>query len=119
MAEELCPGNFTPDERDELKDVTEKMHKGLDLRHYSRSDFRVSPNGIYYLESNTLPGLTQTSLMPKGFSAVGVSFEEFVEHINQTHSRGEEGIDSAKLTNVRFTITDKNSAMRAIKIFIT
>ena len=81
VVEELCPGNFTTQERSELTDITQQLHRALGLRHYSRSDFRVSPNGIYYLETNTLPGLTQASLFPKGLNAVGVTFDEFVEHI--------------------------------------
>jgi len=39
-----------------------QAHKALGLRHYSRADFIVAPNGIYILEINTLPGLTSTSL---------------------------------------------------------
>ncbi|MEK7613960.1 MAG: hypothetical protein AAB439_03765 [Patescibacteria group bacterium] len=46
-----------------------------------RSDFIVSPRGIYFLEVNTLPGLTENSLLPKSLAAVGVSMPEFIEHV--------------------------------------
>jgi D-alanine-D-alanine ligase len=57
------------------------MHKALGLRHYSRSDFIVSPRGIYYLETNSLPAMTGESLFPKSLSAVGISLSDFFSHI--------------------------------------
>ena len=61
--------------RDTPKDIVARMHRELGLRHYSRSDFIVSPKGIYYLETNTLPGMTGESLLPKALAAVGVRDE--------------------------------------------
>ena len=57
------------------------MHEGLGLSHYSRSDFIVSPKGIYFIETNTLPGMTAESLLPKSLDAVGVSFADFLSHL--------------------------------------
>lgn len=78
---ENCPGNFTKEENAELSRLARLMHEALDLRHYSRSDFIVTPRGIYYLETNTLPGLTEESLLPKSLAAVGVTFPDFLEHL--------------------------------------
>lgn len=78
---EICPGNFPRAVSDELKRAARVMHRTLDLRHYSRSDFIVSPKGVYYLETNTLPGLTAESLLPKSLAAVGVSFPDFLSHV--------------------------------------
>lgn len=78
---EICPGNFSRVETEELKRAAKIAHKALGLRHYSRSDFIVSPKGIYYLETNTLPGLTTQSLLPKSLAAVGVAFEDFLTHL--------------------------------------
>ena len=58
-----------------------KIHKALGLRHYSRSDFIVSPRGIYALEVNTLPGLTSESLFPKAMAAVGCGYADFLDHL--------------------------------------
>ena len=81
-SQEICPGNFTSAEKEELERLAALIHTGLDLDHYSRSDFIVHPKkGIYALEVNTLPGLTAESLMPKALSAVGASLPEFIEHI--------------------------------------
>ncbi|MBP6860020.1 MAG: D-alanine--D-alanine ligase [Candidatus Pacebacteria bacterium] len=78
---EVCPGRFSSDVSAELRRLAGEAHRILGLRHYSRSDFIVAPSGIYYLETNTLPGLTSESLMPKGLAAVGVSFPEFLHHL--------------------------------------
>ena len=80
--EEICPGNFTPEEKEELQSLARQAHQILGLRHYSRSDFIISPRrGTYLLEINSLPGLTQNSLLPISLKAVGSDLPEFVEHI--------------------------------------
>lgn len=78
---EICPGNFSRVSTEELQRAAKVMHRALGLRHYSRSDFMVTPKGIYYLETNTLPGLTEQSLLPKSLKAVGVSFKDFLSHL--------------------------------------
>ena len=78
---EICPGNFSRVDTEELKRAAKVAHRALGLRHYSRSDFIVSPKGVYYLETNTLPGLTTESLMPKSLAAAGVPFPDFLSHL--------------------------------------
>lgn len=78
---EIVPGRFQRPVQDELMRLAQVMHEGLGLRHYSRSDFIVSPKGIYFLETNTLPGMTSESLLPKSLQAVGVSFRDFLAHL--------------------------------------
>lgn len=78
---EVCPGNFSRVIREELQLAAKTAHRALGLRHYSRSDFIVAQNGIYYLETNTLPGLTAESLMPKSLAAVGIPLSDFLSHL--------------------------------------
>lgn len=85
--QELCPGNFSSDEVRELGRLASLAHKALGLRHYSRSDFIVTPRGIYYLETNTLPGMTAESLFPKMLRAIGSSISEFMQHLIQLTTR--------------------------------
>lgn len=80
-SDEICPGRFSPSERDALFDAATKVHETLGLRHYSRSDFIMAEDGIYFLEVNTLPGLTSGSLIPKALDAVAVSLTDFLRHI--------------------------------------
>jgi D-alanine-D-alanine ligase len=77
----VCPGNFTRVANEELQRIARVMHRTLGLRHYSRSDFIVAPAGIYYLETNTLPGLTAESNLPIALASVGVSLPDFLSHL--------------------------------------
>lgn len=80
-SEEICPGRFSRDEKAELERVATLVHKHLELSQYSRSDFIVTDEGIYFLEVNTLPGLTKESLFPKSLMAVGCEYSNFVSHL--------------------------------------
>ncbi len=79
--EEICPGRFSESERQALLDSARHVHRTMGLRHYSRADYMVAPDGIYFLEVNTLPGLTSESLFPKAIEAVGGSYRELVTHL--------------------------------------
>jgi D-alanine-D-alanine ligase len=80
--EEISPGNFSKDESEAMQEVARLAHEVLGLRHYSRSDFIIHPKrGIYILETNSLPGLTEESLLPKSFEPVGSTYEEFLDHV--------------------------------------
>ncbi len=80
-SQEICPGNFTHAQKEELITTAKKVHKALGLSHYSRSDFIVTPRGAYFLEVNTLPGLTSESLLPKAVKAAGATLSEFFSHL--------------------------------------
>ena len=75
------PGRFSRAETAELMHLAKAIHQTLGLRHYSRSDFIVSPRGIYFLEVNTLPGLMKESLFPKALHAIGSKLSEFLDHV--------------------------------------
>lgn len=54
----------------------------LELRGAARLDFRVGEDGkVYFLEINTIPGMTETSLLPKAAGAAGIPFGDLVELI--------------------------------------
>lgn len=80
----ICPGNFTAEEKKIIQDMSKHAHKVLGLRHYSRSDFIIHPKrGIYIIETNTLPGLTDHSIVPKSVAAIGCSLPDFLDHLIQ------------------------------------
>jgi D-alanine-D-alanine ligase len=86
---EICPGRFDEATSRALQDAATAIHQALGLRHYSRSDFIVHPRrGIYFLEANTLPGLTPESLLPKSIAAVGSSLPEFLGHVIELAREG-------------------------------
>ena len=81
QTDEICPGRFTKEEKSQMEEAAETIHRKLDLKQYSRSDFIVAPDGVYFLEVNTLPGLTAGSLLPVALEAVGCPYEDFVLHL--------------------------------------
>ncbi len=81
-SQEIVPANLSHKIKEELSKLAQKAHRALGLRHYSRSDFIIHPRrGIYILETNTLPGLTNESLVPKALRAVGSDTHELVRHL--------------------------------------
>lgn len=77
----LCPGRFSEKEKQELERLAKLAHQTLGLRHYSRSDFILTPRGIYILETNSLPGLTEQSLLPNALQAAGITYPDFLDHL--------------------------------------
>jgi D-alanine-D-alanine ligase len=77
--QEICPGRFATDVTAALMDKALKAHRALSCTGYSRSDFVVSENGVIYLETNTLPGLTKASLYPKALKTHGIEFADFLQ----------------------------------------
>ncbi len=76
------PTRFTPEQKNEIQELSELVHKSLGLRHYSTTDFLVTPRrGIYVLEVNTLPKLVQKSPLKKSLEAVGVEMKELIHHL--------------------------------------
>ncbi len=82
--QEIVPGRFSYAEKAALTDAAARIHKALHCDHYSRSDFIVKDGEVYFLEINTLPGLTDESLLPKAAAAVGLTFEELIRHLVET-----------------------------------
>ena len=83
-AVEVCPApvDSTTDQR--LRQATETVFHTLGLSVYSRADFIVTEDGTpWFLEINTLPGMTPTSLLPQEAAAVGIDYEELCERIVQ------------------------------------
>ncbi|MBI1685338.1 D-alanine--D-alanine ligase family protein [Caulobacter hibisci] len=76
---EICPATFAPEINAAIQDQALKAHRALGCRGYSRTDFIVSEHGLVYLETNTLPGLTASSLYPKALKAQGIEIATFLK----------------------------------------
>jgi D-alanine-D-alanine ligase len=82
MASEEFPARVTPAQAAALQDQALRAFRALKLRGYARIDFRMDAAGaLYCLEANTLPGLTELSLMPQAAAARGLSFVQLCERI--------------------------------------
>ncbi len=81
-AEEICPAPLPPATNARMQELALKAHKALGLSGYSRTDFRIMSDGtILTLETNTLPGMTATSLVPQEAKAIGLEFGELLERL--------------------------------------
>lgn len=84
MAVEEFPAKLTQAEAQTVQRLAKKAFDALKLRGYARIDFRMATDGTFYcLEANTLPGMTQTSLIPQAAAAAGISFPELCDRIVQ------------------------------------
>jgi D-alanine-D-alanine ligase len=78
--EEITPAAITEQERETAQQMALSAHRSLGLKGYSRSDFMLTNDGVYFLEINTLPGLTRASLLPRQLLTVDQSMKDFLEH---------------------------------------
>jgi D-alanine-D-alanine ligase len=81
QSEEICPARAAPEIISELQRLAAEAHRALGCRSLSRSDFIFSEGRAYLLETNTLPGLTAASLVPKMVRAFGLSFTAFISFL--------------------------------------
>ena len=86
---EICPSPIDPAIEAKLRRVAVKVHTLLGLKTYSRSDYIVDESGdVYFLEINTLPGMTPTSLMPQEAAAAGIDYRSLCQIILDDAIRG-------------------------------
>ena len=78
---EICPARISEEMTNKVQQAALYAHQNLGLKQYSRSDFIINDMGVYYLETNTLPGLTSESLFPREIVAAGSNFQELVTHL--------------------------------------
>lgn len=84
MAVEEFPARISREVTEELQLQARRAFAALKLRGYARIDFRLNDAGeSYCLEANTLPGMTELSLIPQGAAAAGIGFGELCERIVQ------------------------------------
>jgi D-alanine-D-alanine ligase len=93
MAREEFPAKLTSSQRSAVQAQAQLAFRALKLSGYARIDFRMPEDGTFYcLEANTLPGMTELSLIPQAAAAAGISFPALCERIVQLalHTKGEQ-----------------------------
>ena len=82
MAEEVFPAKLSTAATTRVQEQAIDAFKALKLRGCARIDFRLTTEGEFYcLEANTLPGMTELSLIPQGAAAMGITFPDLCERI--------------------------------------
>lgn len=80
-AEEICPARLSEADTEEAKNLAMECHRLLGCRGMSRTDMFVTEDGCIVLETNTIPGMTPTSLLPKAAAAAGLSFSALLDRL--------------------------------------
>lgn len=78
----ICPADFGEEINEKLQILALLSHKALKCRGMSRTDLFVAEDGhIYIIETNTIPGMTPTSLFPEAAGKAGISFPRMLDMI--------------------------------------
>ena len=87
-ARHIIPARIPERRRQAAQQYALLAHDTLGCRHYSRTDFIWEPGDhdenephLWLLETNTLPGMTEHSLLPDAARAMGLALPDFVEHL--------------------------------------
>lgn len=82
MSEYVVPARLSSSLCERIQAIALKTHKALGCCYVSRVDFRIDPAGHpYVLEVNTVPGMTETSLLPRAAGEAGIGYNDLVEKI--------------------------------------
>ena len=65
----------------QIQDISRRLYRHLGCKGLVRMDFLTAPDGIYFLEVNIIPGMTNASLVPKMVRAAGINFTDFLTQI--------------------------------------
>ncbi len=89
MTDYLIPAPIEKSFATKLQEISVNTFRSLGCRTFGRVDFRVGADSTpYCLEVNTIPGMTETSLVPKAAAAAGISFKELVGRIVELSLNG-------------------------------
>jgi len=81
ITQEICPARIDDAISDKAKTYAKMAHKALFCRGYSRTDMILDDKNIYILETNTIPGMTETSLLPLAAKTAGISFSRLLDKL--------------------------------------
>jgi len=78
---EITPAQIDETTREKVQETAVRAHQLLGCRGYSRTDMILKNDNIFVLETNTLPGLTNNSLLPQAAKAAGLTFSQLLDKI--------------------------------------
>ncbi len=90
--EEICPARISDAATQKAQQYGVAAHRALRLRGYSRTDMILAEDeSLFLLETNTIPGMTATSLMPQAAAVHGLPFSQFLERLIELGMEGRSG----------------------------
>ena len=80
-SKEVCPAHIPDSLKDEIQETSKKIYAHLGCSGLVRVDYICASDGLYFLEVNTIPGMTAASLVPQMVRAAGLSMTDFLTSI--------------------------------------
>ena len=77
-SQEICPAKISDELSEKIIDITHKMYHYLGCKGVVRMDYIVRGEDVFFLEINTVPGMTEMSLVPQQVRAAGMTIKEFL-----------------------------------------
>ena len=93
VTEEICPARIDPELAAEAQRLALLAHRTLFCRGYSRTDMMVRGREVFILETNTIPGMTATSLLPRAACTAGLSFTRLLDRLIELSLEGRQARD--------------------------
>ena len=81
VTREICPARISAELTQKAQHYAKISHRALFCRGYSRTDMILKENEIYVMETNTIPGMTATSLFPQAAQEAGMSFSQVLDKL--------------------------------------
>ena len=75
-SKEITPANLENNLKIKLKETAKKIYKTLKIKGLSRSEFILKENEFYFLEINTVPGLSKESILPQQSIQAGIPIDK-------------------------------------------
>jgi D-alanine-D-alanine ligase len=86
--QEICPARIDAELTVEAQRLAVEAHRALFCRGYSRTDMMLRGREIFVLETNTIPGMTATSLLPQAARSAGLSFSRLLDRLIELSLEG-------------------------------
>lgn len=78
---EICPAGISDKLTKRVMELAVRAHRALHLKGYSRTDMILKGDDIFILETNTIPGMTRTSLLPLAAKTAGMPFSRLLDRL--------------------------------------
>lgn len=79
--EEICPAPISETLAERVRENAKRAHRALGCEVWSRTDMIIRDDAVILLETNTIPGMTQTSLFPLSARSAGMSFSQLLDEL--------------------------------------
>ena len=79
-SQEITPARISKRQQNRVEEVAKKIYKALNMSGFTRSEFIFVNDEPHFLEMNTVPGMTEESILPQQAAAAGISLEDLFEN---------------------------------------